>query len=268
MIAIEKVKRGRKREVTSETLLQTGKDLSLGIKKDSATEKSRAELVQDLALKVASLPAFSLEEFLDISQISANAFRTMKKGATSNPQSNSLEGLCRYLRIQRTVLDSYLIGEITLSELWEQCNSDTSRCISADDIVNAYRLLTTEEQLKIIGVLPSIFSENLRSKSVRDNNFIDLSDRAKARLKNLLEVSLKYTQKTPSDLLDAGVHGGILSAIDTNFVYGDRLSREALKTLTPYLCIPIKWIENLPLPDPNTSFGEDVDGLLSELLNG
>jgi hypothetical protein len=265
MTVAQKAKRGKRREVTPETLLQTGKELIDKVGLDLETREPRANLIQDLSLKIASLPAFSLEEFLKVSQISANAFRTMRKGATSNPQSNSLEGLCRYLRIQRTVLDSYLIGEITLEGLWEQCNSSESRSITAEDIINGYRLLSFDEQLKIIGILPSIFSEKIRAEQSKQDNFIDLSDRAKVRLKNLLEVSLKYTQKTPEDLLEAGVHGGVLSSIDTNFIYGDRLSKEALATLTPYLCIPIKWVEDLPLPDPNTSFEQDIDALLSEL---
>ena len=232
--------------------------------------KSLATRIKILSIRIHSLPGFSNQEFSKTTGIQYQTFLRWRKEGNTNPNDSSLEALRKYIRVKRDIFDNYLKGKITIDTLWESRNSDVSAAKDVEDIISVILLLSFEDKLTLLNRLPTIVTEHYQSlnnqtTSEDSKDYIDLSDRARKRLKGLLDASLLYSQRSLTTLIKAGADGALLEAINDTTT-GDKFTTDSYKTITPFLLVPIQWVsDSLPVVDPNTSFGEDVEALLDEV---
>ncbi|MGK7894049.1 MAG: hypothetical protein AB4372_10595 [Xenococcus sp. (in: cyanobacteria)] len=249
-----------RKKVTDKTLKQQVENIK---KQNESLENSSeyASRIRDLCVKINEMPGFSLSEFCRITKVGDQTFRSWRDNGVDNPHASNLEAIRRYLRVKESAFSDYLQGGISLDQLWSLRNSDLGSAATCEELISIFKLLDFEAKLKVLARLPGIVEEEYSQKDEKAV-YLSLSDKAQIRLENLLEMSLKFSSKSISDLLSEGVDGALLENITTKG--GKEFTEEVYATLIPFLCVPTQWVGDLPVPDPNRRIS-DVDALLKEL---
>ncbi|MGV2830565.1 hypothetical protein [Myxosarcina sp. GI1(2024)] len=254
--------------------------------KDKSTEKPPvdfAERVKVLSNHIADMPSFSQKEFLEITKLGEQTFRTWRHKGVKRPHDSTLNAMRRYLRIAEEPFQDYLRGKIDIDELWEHRNSDVGAKIQTNQFLSWFRLLDADDKLDMYAQLSSMLKEDVGALKTRiveledqieeiqqeaeekakQQEFIELSDRARIRLKHLLSMTLTFKGQTEKDLIDLGADGALIESIQQDA--NDKYPKESFMSVASLLCTPIQWSNDYPVVDPNTAYGEAIDELVKEL---
>lgn len=276
-------RRKKEDKTSTEDLKQAIASAKKEASKNPPTE-TVADRVRNLANRVKDLPGFSLGEFLRITKIGDQTWRTWINQGVSRPHDVTLDALRRYLRIKPSIFDRYISGNVDLDELWENRNTDVAKA-DVDRLVNGFRLLPIEDKLEVLGKLPNLLNDEYRSlnevldglrqensqlaqeleaaKKPKPIETIELSSESRKRLRELLRMTMMFKGQTEQDLIKLGADGALIESIQEDTA--DKYPKESFVGLAQVLCVPIQWSNNLPVIDPNALFGDDVKELLKEI---